>query len=396
MSAQRVRVLTYSHDGFGLGHLRRNLRLVEALIRELPDAAVLMVIGSPAAHHFTFQAQIDYLKLPSLAKVANGHYVSHRLGLDRAQVTSLRSALALAAVEKFEPDLVLVDHYPLGVNRELEAALGHLRMLRPSTPIVLGWRDILDHPDRVRREWIDTGQVEAVERLFDRVLVYGSQHLYDPIAEYRLPAFVADRTTFTGYLLDPRVRANQPHPGRDPMVVCTLGGGEDGAPVGRAFLDAMSHLRVQGWSGALVTGPLMPPADHRTLAEDAERAGVACCPFVEDIGDLLNRADAVVAMAGYNTMCEVLAAGLAPVVVPRTAPRQEQLLRATRLADRGLATVVLPDQLTGKTLAAAIREQANCDRDETRSRLAASVDTDGLRTAASVLAASVGGVRIPA
>ncbi len=115
MSERRPRVLTYSHDGYGLGHLRRNLRLLDALLGELPDAAALMVAGSQASHRFEFPDHVDYLKLPSLTKVGNDHYVSRRLGLNRSEVASLRSALVVAAVEQFEPDLVLIDFYPVGV-----------------------------------------------------------------------------------------------------------------------------------------------------------------------------------------------------------------------------------------------------------------------------------------
>ncbi len=396
MNGRRPRVLTYSHDGFGLGHLRRNLRLVGSLVTELPEAAVLMVTGSPASQSFAFPANVDNLKLPSLGKVTNDHHVSRRLGLDREEVTALRSALMVAAVEQFQPDLVLVDFYPLGVNRELEAALGRIRILRPSTPVVLGWRDILDDPAQVRRDWVDTGQIDGLERLFDQVLVYGSQDIYDPIVEYSLPPAVAARTAFTGYLLDHRVPACPPRSGTERTVVCTLGGGEDGSLVAWAFLDAMSHLGGEGWTGALVTGPLMPPAEYQALAQASTQGGVACAAFVEDMAGLLTSADAVVAMGGYNTVCELLAAAVPAVVVPRIAPRQEQLLRATHLARRGLVHLERPDTLCGERLAAAVVRQAAVGREEIRRRLAASLDTDGLRTAASALAATLTPRLIPA
>jgi predicted glycosyltransferase len=390
MTARQPRVLTYSHDGFGLGHFRRNLRLMRSLLGELPDASVLMVTGSPVSHRFELPAQVDYVKLPSLAKVANDNYVSRRLGLDRDEVASLRSALVAATVEQFEPDLVLVDFYPLGVNGELKTALGRIRTTYPSTPVVLGWRDILDQPDQVRREWGDTGQIDAIDRLFDQVLIYGCRDVYDPIAEYHLPAGVAARTTFTGYLFDQRRSGSVPRSNDAPSVVCTLGGGEDGRAVAWAFLEAMTFLRPQGWTGTLVTGPLMPVHDYRSLADAAALGDVTCVPFVEDMWGLVDGADAVVAMAGYNTICEVLAVGVPTVVLPRTCPRQEQLLRATRLAERGLVRLALPDAVGGERLAALVRDQAAVGRDEIEARVRSCLDTDGLRAAARVLAASVG------
>jgi predicted glycosyltransferase len=392
-------VLTYSHDGYGLGHLRRNLRLLDALLDELPDAAALMVAGSQASHRFEFPDHVDYLKLPSLAKVANDHYVSRRLGLNRSEVASLRSALVAAAVEQFEPDLVLIDFYPVGVYGELEAALGRVRALFPSTPVVLGWRDILDDPAQVRREWGETGQIEAADRLFDRVLVYGCRDIYDPIAEYALPAGLASRTTFTGYLIDEREHA-APTASREggPMVVCTVGGGEDGAPVAWAFLEAMADLSRHGWSGVLVTGPLMQGDDQRALSEHAAHSNVICVPFVDDMAGLLRRAEVVVAMAGYNTVCEVFAARVPAVMVPRVAPRQEQLLRASRMAERGLVRLLHPETMSGKSLAGAVRAQAEIGREEIGARLGSRLDGGGLRRAASVLAGHVATrpARVPA
>jgi predicted glycosyltransferase len=390
MMTPDLRILTYSHDGYGLGHFRRNSRLIKSLLAELPDGRVLMVTSSPASPRFELPAQVDYVKLPSLSKVANDNYVSARLGLDRDQVASLRSALVAAAVEEFEPDLMLVDFYPLGVNGELREALARVRTRHPSIPVVLGWRDILDQPDQVRREWGDTGQIDAIDQLFDKVLIYGCQDVYDPISEYHLPAAIAARTTFTGYLLDQRLPRPVAHSSDAPRAVCTLGGGEDGRAVAWAFLEAMSDLGPQGWLGTLVTGPLMPAHDFRGLAEAAAQQGVACVPFVEDMWALLEGADVVVAMAGYNTVCEVLAVGVPTVVIPRTHPRQEQMLRATQLAKRGLVRLALPEALSGDRLAALVREQATVGRDELRARVGASLDTDGLRTAAQVLARCVG------
>jgi predicted glycosyltransferase len=389
MTFPMCRILTYSHDGVGLGHLRRNLRLIDALLPKLPDAGVLMVTGSQVSSSFQHPAREDNLKLPSLSKVANDHYVSHQLGLDRATVSGLRSSLLVAALEAYKPNLVLVDFYPLGVQGELSAALRALRVRSPSTPIVLGWRDILDSPGQVRREWGETGQLDAIGSLYDRVLVYGCQEVYDPIAQYGLPDVVAERVSFTGYLLGAPSPPQRLSDADGPTVVCTLGGGEDGQAVAWGFLAAMEVLRPKGWTGVLVTGPLMAPADRAALGQAAERQGVSCLTFVMDLPALLAGADVVVAMAGYNTVCEVLAAGTPAVLVPRSVPRQEQVIRATVLSERGLVRTLLPSEATGQRLSSTIEEQAGGGRSELVARVTSSLNTNGLSTAANVLAAVV-------
>lgn len=385
--ARRPRVLTYSHDGVGLGHLRRNMGLVGALLDEVPDAAVLMVTGSLAAGSFALAPQVDQLKLPSLTKVANDHFVSQRLGMDRHSITSLRAGVIEAAVGTFQPDLLLVDFYPLGVNRELEPALRRIRVQRPSTAVVLGWRDILDEPEQVWRDWGETTQLQGIEELFDEVLIYGCRHFYDSVAEYRLSAAIASKITFTGYLIDERIETRAAAPSvHNPKIICALGGGKDGAPVGWAFLEAMARLATSGWRGELVTGPLMPEDDKTELSGAAARIGVRCFNFAEDLPGRLAEADVVVAMGGYNTICEVLGAATPAVIVPRANPRREQLLRATRLSDRGLVRMVVPDDLSGPILARAILDVSSWDRGELRRRVAESLDGCGRRQAASVMA----------
>lgn len=385
---RRPRILTYSHDGFGLGHLRRNLRLVDALTTEVPAASAMMVTGCAASHYFRFPDNVDYVKLPSLTKVGNGRYVSRRLGLDGPSASRLRSAVAAAAAEEFEPDLVLVDHYPLGVGRELEETLRRIRADLPDTKIVLGWRDILDGPDQVRRNWVESGQIEAIDRLYDQVMIYGCQDLYDPVREYDLPASVAARTTFTGYLLD-ATAGGALTPGDERAVACVLGGGEDGRAVAWAFLEAMSHLTCHGWSGTLVTGPLMEAEAANALRDAASKLGVRCVGFVDDMAGFLSSTGVVVAMGGYNTVCEVLAAGTPAVIIPRVTPREEQLIRARRLAARGLVRVLHPTEATGAVVARAVTEQAELTRAEVRSRVSSSLDVGGLRAAATTLGAGL-------
>jgi predicted glycosyltransferase len=46
-------------------------------------------------------------------------------------------------------------------------------------------------------------------------------------------------------------------------------------------------------------------------------------------------------MAGYNSFCEVLSFDKPALLVPRQAPRREQLIRAQRAQDLGLARMML-------------------------------------------------------
>ena len=64
-----TRVLFYSHNGVGVGHLQRQLDLATAYHDRHPDSVVLIASGSHGASMFKIPSGIDYVKLPSLRMV---------------------------------------------------------------------------------------------------------------------------------------------------------------------------------------------------------------------------------------------------------------------------------------------------------------------------------------
>src|SRR5258708_23120330 len=78
--------------------------------------------------------------------------------------------------------------------------------------------------------------------------------------------------------------------------------------------------------------------------------------FHGQIETLLSRAAGVVAMGGYNTFCEVLSLDKRALIVPRTAPRLEQYIRASRAAELGLVRMLTDDgSYDPAVMAAALR-----------------------------------------
>lgn len=355
-------MLAYSHDGYGLGHLRRNLRIVSGLRKLRPDLEALLVTGAKAAGKVIAPFGEQWLRLPAVVKVANGRYVPDEEGFSAADVMLRRAELLTDAVRSFNPHLVLVDRYPRGMHDELVPALDVIRRCNPEVPVVLGLRDIIDRPDTVHEEWHRCRHAETIRDLYRGVLVYGDRSVFDPIIEYRIPDDVAAITTFTGYLADDmttpmaaEVRGRCTRPGRR-LVVCTLGGGGDAYRLAETFLTSCDRLSADGWDGLLVSGPYMPAAHTARLRAHPMARTVPVVEMVDDLPSHLAAADAVVCMGGYNTICEVLAVGVPAVAVPRVRPRQEQVMRCEAFAARGLISTLHPDRLSPDRLAdAAVR-----------------------------------------
>jgi predicted glycosyltransferase len=350
------RIALYSHDALGLGHMRRNLAIAEVLART-GSHPVLLIAGAREATAFPMPPGVDCLALPALRKRSNGRYAPRSLDVPLESLIGLRSRTIRAALDSFAPAALIVDKVPLGLGRELEPSLNSLKA-GGRAHFVLGLRDVLDVPATARREWRATDSDAVVRELYDKVWIYGDRRVYDPVAEYRFSHDVAVKVRYTGYLdrhASPRrarlagaeaLQRMELPPGR--LWLCLVGGGEDGYRLAKAFARVAFP---EDASGAIVAGPFMSyqeVCDLRRLAQDHRRLGLL--EFVDEPGGLIGQADSVVAMAGYNTTCELLSLHKRALVVPRIRTRREQLIRAERMRDLGLLELLHPDRLSPAAL----------------------------------------------
>jgi predicted glycosyltransferase len=104
----------------------------------------------------------------------------------------------------------------------------------------------------------------------------------------------------------------------------------------------------------VVTGPLMPSAQIEALRTLSAGRDVHVVEFRGDMDRVLAGARAVVGMAGYNTVAEMLRARRPGLLVPRTRPSQEQLVRARTVAEQPSYAMLHPDDLTPQTMRAAL------------------------------------------
>lgn len=350
----RPRVLLYSHDTYGLGHLRRNLAIAAHLLRRSQPFSALLLTGSPVVSSWPMPRGLQVQALPPVVKTGAEKYQARDGAQSFAEIKASREAVILDAVIRYRPDIFLVDHAPAGMKGELLEALAYMRAEMPTTRTVLGLRDILDSPEVVRKLWREQDIFQLLDTAYDHILVYGSQHLFDSVSEYGFPASIAAKTRFCGYITRhendgsmpdrPAVHL-QPIPPAQPVIVVTAGGGGDGYPLLSAYLRALDELPPDAAQSIVVAGPLMAIEERRELERAASRRpDVSMVFYTTDLTQTIRKADLVVAMAGYNTTAEILAAGKPAILVPRAAPRMEQRLRARLLSKLGLVWAIQPEQ----------------------------------------------------
>jgi predicted glycosyltransferase len=385
-----MRILMYSHDSYGLGHLRRTLALAEAFVGRNRDASVLILTGSTVSGTFSMSPGIDLVKLPSAVKVASGVYESSRMSVDFEDLKNLRSSLILSAVKSFDPDAFMVDKAPLGMKREVFPALEFLHEERPSTLTVLGLRDVMDDPARIRRNWREGRIAPAIENFYDIILVYGPREIYDPLPEYGLSDATLRRCHYVGYV----GRAFTPEETSDFVfepgyVLVTVGGGGDGFHLLKNYLESLRRP-APAFESLVVTGPMMDDEAKRKIERLARGLRVRVMEFRADMERLIRRAGAVVSMGGYNSTIELLVARKPALIVPRVEPRLEQLIRAEHLADLGLVDMIHPHDLTPSLVRSKVEELLQ--RDPT-SAPRFEVDLSGASRAVDLVTAGISGKR---
>ncbi len=342
-TARERRVLIYSHDTFGLGHLRRCRAIAHSLVEEHKHLSVLILSGSPIIGSFDFRARVDFVRIPGVIKLRNGEYTTLNLHIDIEQTLAMRASIIRHTAGIFGPDIFIVDKEPLGLRGEVKDTLEMLK--QRGTRIVLGLRDVLDEPSLLRPEWRRKNVLPALRQLYDDIWIYGLPQICDPIADIGLPADVRKKVAFTGYL--PRtVPARAPLSGvietiKEPYVLVTAGGGGDGEALMDWVLSAYECSSPPPWNALLVFGPFMQPELQAQFQERVNKLPrVTAVVFDAYLESLMARAAGVVAMGGYNTFCEILSFDKRAIIVPRRVPRMEQYIRASRFRDLGLVSIL--------------------------------------------------------
>ncbi len=337
--------MLYSHDSWGLGHLRRSLAIAHALQRKVPQCSILVASGSPSATAFPIAPGIDILKLPSVTKGRNGQYQARQLIDDVDDVVRLRRALLGTAFKEFRPDLLVVDHQVIGLRGEV---LPLLQLAQDTkTYCVYGMRDVLDSVHPTETGWSSVDCRWALQEAYDEIWVYGDRQHFSTTDFYPTLHDATSKSLYTGLITNDQITEVTRKSDR-PQVLVTIGGGEDGGSVIKTLLLGLRE-HPHDWDCTIVTGPMLRSEEQSEIEALASPIrNIEIHRFHDSIPGLMRASDVVVCMAGYNTCAEFIAARRRAVLVPRTEPRQEQLIRATYLQDSGIASYLVqptPEEL---------------------------------------------------
>ena len=380
MTGQTVDVMIYVQHLLGIGHLTRAAAIARAC-----DAAGLSTTlvsgGAPLADLSLGGARLAQLP-PLRSRDADFSALVDQEGREIDETFKQERRVRLLSIfAQCQPKVLIIELYPFGrrmLRFELEPLTEAAQAPRPRPWVLCSLRDVLNPSGKpTKTAWT----VEQVRESFDQVLVHGDPDLIPLEASFPGTTEIAEQLRYTGYIVE-AIEAREPAVAAGGEVVVSTGGGA----VGRALVEtalaarALSPLSDAPWR--ILVGRNLPEADFQTL-QSAAASGVVVERARPDFRSLLARARLSISQAGYNTALEVVQTGVPAVFVPfETESEQEQRLRASRLAERGLAVLLPSSALSPERLALAVGEAlSQADRGLDGRRILA----DGARNTARIV-----------
>ena len=342
-------VLFYVQHLLGIGHLMRARRIAIAL-RDNNFTVTLVTGGMPLPQYEV--DGIDHVALPAMA--VSGADFSELVDAAGQPIDDAfrqqRCDILLECFHSVKPDIVLTEAFPFGrrqVRFELLPLIAAIEATVPKPVLLASIRDILQVRNKPGR---DEETVALVQNHYDKVLVHGDPAFADLASSFALAEEIADQIIYTGLISSPA-----PAPVQDQFtVVVSAGGGAVGEKLLKAAIEASAHLPDM-FTWCVITGPNLPESDFASMVNSAP-SNVTVEKFRSDFTSLLMNARLSISQAGYNTVSDVLQAQCRALLVPFSSGGEtEQLARARRLEEMGLATVVLDNELSGQPLASTIK-----------------------------------------
>jgi predicted glycosyltransferase len=304
---QKRAVFFVFDGGTGIGHLRRLARIAEQLQGRF---SCLIVTGHRAAAHWFVPVECEYIHLPSWDSLleSKAQYWGRKpfLTIDPAEAVRLRKDIIAGVVRAFAPDVVFVDHLPLGMHEELADVIR-------DTPCrkYLVTRGVLNEtadPDRL----ILGGKAgRYLSDYYHKVLVASDPKVFDFVERYDVRPEISGKTIHTGYIAASvstetitATRAERGLETGDIWVVASAGGGQRGEALIRGCLAvARTHPQIVF---DIVCGPrssIRWDGPDRTVVEGGD---VRLHQEVRHMPDLHAGADLVITSGGYNSLLETL------------------------------------------------------------------------------------------
>ncbi|NJN56240.1 MAG: glycosyl transferase [Leptolyngbyaceae cyanobacterium SL_5_9] len=344
------KVLFYCQHILGIGHLIRSMEIVRGLLEEFE---VCLINGGRMIDGFQIPPGVEIVNLPAIA--TDSEFRELRTvdpNQDLETVLDTRRELLLEILASFQPDILVVELFPFGRRRFSSELIPFLDQAQANgVKVVCSLRDIVvTKQDRVRHE---EKICKLMNQYFHMLLIHGDPKFQPLELSFSRVKDLNCEVHYTGYVvqssLEESTIESQPIPDSyRPTILTSIGGGRFGHELLFCVMDAAAYLEsVIPHQIQIFTGPFVPDELFLELEAIAtHRPNVVLQRYTPNLLAYMRQADLSISMAGYNTTMNVLTTGIRSMLLPfKGNDDQEQTLRAERLEELGIVSVIRPEDL---------------------------------------------------
>ena len=292
--------------------------------------ACLIITGQRAAAHWFVPEECEYVHVPnwdSLLEVKAGYWGRKPfVTVDVAEAIRLRSDILAGVVRAFRPDVIFVEHLPLGAHEELAEIIAETPCLK-----YMVTRGVLNETEDLRRLILGGQAYEYLTSHYHRVLVASDRRVFDFSRQYNIPLGIRRKTVHTGYLIEEipgdvmkRTRVDRGLAEGDTWVVASAGGGQ----LSEALIESCCELaRTRGdIAFDVVLGPRsnLPWAQHRNVVTEGK---LRLHREAREMPYLHASADLVISSGGYNSLMETLQGNAKILCFPKRPDHRDEPYR---------------------------------------------------------------------
>jgi len=360
MIANRIRrVLFYTHNSIGLGHVFRTLAVITGIRKWRPDID-FMVLSGTSVPHVLMRQGIEVVKLPGVKKAVEEtdcplkpRYLQ---SMPVDEVLKFRQTIIREAHDFFKPDVVMVEHYLAGLSGEI-------------APLFMAKKACQNSPKDFALVHLSRGIMGSDFNLlrypdapcsFPVVPVYDFRYVFDDPAPVcaKGPAAGAPQighpVRYLGRIAEKSIAElpereaiiNRLRLADKPIILMYLSRHGDIAGLSKCLMTAVNLAGLDRYYQIImVADPYLNPEIIEDLRSDIRFRHVRFLPFFYPLIDLIHASDIVICRAGYNVINEILLTNTRALVIPEHHPSGEQEERARLLPLNNIAVISEEDAM---------------------------------------------------
>ena len=384
MATPKKRLVFYSQHLIGVGHHFRNREIVRALSQ---NHQIYFVDGGRQIPGGDLPDTVKRIQISPIFASEEG-LSSDEPDRDIQEVLRERCDVLCEVMRNIDPDVFMIEFFPFdrwGFRSELISAIESARSINPDVKVICSLRDIPMRsktadfigppmPDalvsRLRFDSVSSGRMQYIHTLmaqryyaevcptlnthFDALLIHGDPKVTRLEEHFPWVEDIEIPIEYTGYVSE-KLKSEQRRDGLPKsFVLVSAGGGAEAyeliVPCIEAWKLLLEQEVTQGREMVIFTGPFVQDEHLESLKQICDSGPFRLSRFVPDFLSWMHASDFSISRAGYNTCMNVLETGTPALLVP-SVPMGDQVFRAEKLSELGLADVIASADMSSDILA---------------------------------------------